>query len=174
MSTRAQAERVERQGDGGQPDRRPRRSIRHARCSDVKWMTPRTYRLWLEVGLPGYDTSGQPNQSWRGRTDGRYAAFADLPFSSGLRLPAYAGVPEAAAGHCYHEGSVAGAVAKRRERVFYASAAALRRAVACPLRSLGGHRTVLRGSDLRCLGLGISFLTGLPHRTGHRKQVAGG
>jgi hypothetical protein len=31
------------------------------------------------------------------------------------------------AGHCYYEGSVAGAVAKRRERMFYASAAALRR-----------------------------------------------
>jgi Phage integrase, N-terminal SAM-like domain len=39
-------------------------------CSDVKWVTPRTYRLWLQVGLLGYDTSGQPDRSWRGRNDG--------------------------------------------------------------------------------------------------------
>jgi site-specific recombinase XerD len=105
---------------------------RDLRCSDVKWVTPRTYRLWLEVGLLGYDTAGQPDPSWRGRNDGRNAAFADLLFSSGLRLREGGclltlEVPEAAAGHCYYEGSVAGAVAKRRERMFYASAAALRR-----------------------------------------------
>ena len=67
-----------------------------------------------------------------GRNDGRNAAFTDLLFSSGLRLREGGclltlEVPEAAAGHCYYEGSVAGAVAKRRERMFYASAAALRR-----------------------------------------------
>lgn len=102
------------------------------RCSDVKWVTPRTYRLWLEVGLLGYDISGQPDPSWRGRNDGRNAAFTDLLFSSGLRLREGGclltlEVPDAVAGHCYCEGSVAGAVAKRRERMFYASAAALRR-----------------------------------------------
>jgi site-specific recombinase XerD len=105
---------------------------RDVRCSDVKWVTPRTYRLWLEVGLLGYDISGQPDPSWRGRNDGRNAAFTDLLFSSGLRLREGGclltpEVPEASAGHCYYEGSVAGAVAKRRERMFYASAAALRR-----------------------------------------------
>jgi len=105
---------------------------RDVRCSDVKWVTPRTYRLWLQVGLLGYDISGQPDPSWRGRNDGRNAAFTDLLFSSGLRLREGGclltlEVPEAAAGHCYYEGSAAGAVAKRRERMFYASAAALRR-----------------------------------------------
>jgi site-specific recombinase XerD len=105
---------------------------RDVRCSDVKWVTPRTYRLWLEVGLLGYDISGQPDPSWRGRNDGRNAAFTDLLFSSGLRLREGGclltlEVPEGSAGHCYQEGSVAGAVAKRRERMFYASAAALRR-----------------------------------------------
>jgi len=105
---------------------------RDVRCSDVKWVTPRTYRLWLEVGLLGSDTSGQPDPSWRGRNDGRNAAFTDLLFSSGLRLREGGclltlEIPDAVAGHCYHEGSVAGAVAKRRERMFYASAAALRR-----------------------------------------------
>ena len=77
---------------------------RDVRCSDVKWVTPRTYRLWLEVGLLGYDTSGQPDRSWRGRNDGRNAAFTDLLFSSGLRLREggcllTVEVPEAAAGH---------------------------------------------------------------------------
>jgi hypothetical protein len=105
---------------------------RDVRCSDVKWVTPRTYRLWLQVGLLGYDTAGQPDLSWRGRNDGRNAAFTDLLFSSGLPLREGGclltlEVPDAAAGQCYYEGSVAGAVAKRRERMFYASAVALQR-----------------------------------------------
>ena len=60
------------------------------------------------------------------------ARSRNLLFSSGLRLRE-AGclltveVPETVSGHCYLEGTVAGAVAKRRERMFYVSAAALRR-----------------------------------------------
>jgi hypothetical protein len=86
---------------------------RDVRCSDVKWVTPRTCRLRLQVGLLGYDTSGQPDPSWRGRNDGRNAAFTDLLFSSGLRLreggcPTTLEVPGALTGHRYYEGSVAG------------------------------------------------------------------
>ena len=119
---------------------------RDVRCSDVKWVTPRTYRLWLEVGLLGYDTIGQPDRSWRGRNDGRNAAFTDLLFSSGLRLQeggrlVTVEVPEAMAGHCYYEGSVAGAVAKRRERIFYASATALQR--------VGGYIATTRAEAIR-------------------------
>lgn len=105
---------------------------RDVRSSDVKWLTPRTYRLWRDVGLLGYDAAQQPDPLWRGRNDARNGAFADLLFSSGLRLRE-AGclltmeVPEAVSGHCYLEGTVAGAVAKRRERMFYLSAAALAR-----------------------------------------------
>jgi site-specific recombinase XerD len=105
---------------------------RDVRCSDVKWVTPRTYRLWRDTGLLGYDAGGQPDPSWRGRNDGRNAAFTDLLFSSGLRLREggcllTVEVPEVTAGHRYYEGNVAGAVAKRRERMFYASAASLQR-----------------------------------------------
>ena len=105
---------------------------RDVRYSDVKWVTPRTYRLWRDTGLLAYGISGQPDPSWRGRNDGRNAAFTDLLFSSGLRLREGGcmltlEVPDAIAGHCYYEGSVAGAVAKRRERMFYASATALQR-----------------------------------------------
>jgi hypothetical protein len=59
---------------------------RDVRSADVKWVTPRTYRLWRDIGLLGYDPDGQPDPSWRGRNDGRNAAFTDLLFSSGLRL----------------------------------------------------------------------------------------
>ena len=108
---------------------------RDVRSADVKWVTPRTYRLWRDTGLLGYDAAGQPDPSWRGRNDGRNAAFTDLLFSSGLRLREGGclltlEVPDAAGGHGYREGTVAGAVAKRRQRMFYASAAALRRVAA--------------------------------------------
>lgn len=108
---------------------------RDVRCADVKWVTPRTYRLWRDIGLLGYDANSEPDPSWRGRNDGRNAAFTDLLFTSGLRLREGGclltlEVPGAAGGHGYHEGTVAGAVAKRRQRMFYASAAALRRVAA--------------------------------------------
>jgi site-specific recombinase XerD len=119
---------------------------RDVRCSDVKWVTPRTYRLWRDTGLLGYDSAGQPDPSWRGRNDGRNAAFADLLFSSGLRLREGGclltlEVPDPGAGHSYYEGSVAGAVAKRRERMFYASAAALQR--------VAGYVTTTRAEAIR-------------------------
>jgi hypothetical protein len=70
-----------------------------------------------------------------GRNDGRNVAFTDLLFSSGLRLREGGclltlEVPDAAGGHGYREGTVAGAVAKRRQRMFYASSAALSRVAA--------------------------------------------
>lgn len=108
---------------------------RDVRSADVKWVTPRTYRLWRDIGLLGYDAAGQPDPSWRGRNDGRNAAYTDLLFSSGPRLREGGclltlEVPDAAGGHGYYEGTVAGAVAKRRQRMFYASGAALRRVAA--------------------------------------------
>jgi hypothetical protein len=55
------------------------------RSYNVKWLTPRAYRLWRDVGLRGYTADGLPDETWRGRNDGRDAAFADLLLSSGLR-----------------------------------------------------------------------------------------
>ncbi|MDT2006896.1 integrase [Rhodococcus opacus] len=100
------------------------------RASNVKWLTPRTYRLWRDIGLRGYDAAGLPQQGWRGRNDGRNAAFADLLFDSGLRLREGGSllapeVPHALEDQVYYEGTVAAAIAKRRERMFYVSAAAL-------------------------------------------------
>ena len=63
-------------------DNRPK----DVRVANVKWVTPRTYRLWRDIGLRGYAGEGVPQRGWRGRNDGRNAAFADLLFDSGLRL----------------------------------------------------------------------------------------
>jgi len=102
------------------------------RSSNVKWLTPRAFRLWRDVGLRGYTAEGRRDASWRGRHDDRNAAFADLLFSSGLRrteggslltieLPALAGTQR------YFDAQLAAAVAKgKRPRTFYIAAAALR------------------------------------------------
>jgi len=107
-------------------DNRPK----DVRASNVKWLTPRTYRLWRDIGLRGYNAAGLPQQGWRGRNDGRNAAFADLLFDSGLRLREGGclltlELPHALEGQVYYEGTVAAAIAKRRERMFYVSASAL-------------------------------------------------
>lgn len=99
------------------------------RASNVKWLTPRAYRLWRDVGLGGLLPSGLEDESWRGRNDGRDTAFADLVYSTGLRrresgtlltaeLPALGD-------RRYYAGNVAKAVAKRAGRFFYASHGAL-------------------------------------------------
>lgn len=105
---------------------------RDVRSSNVKWLTPRAFRLWRDVGLRGYTAEGRRDASWRGRHDDRNAAFADLLYSSGLRrteagslltieLPALAGTQR------YFDARLAGAVAKgKRPRTFYISAGALR------------------------------------------------
>ncbi|MFA4081350.1 site-specific integrase [Mycobacteroides salmoniphilum] len=97
------------------------------RYSNVKWVTPRTFRLWRDVGLRGYERSGMPQPGWRGRNDGRNTAFADLLFESGLRLREGGclltfEVPATTIGRTYVEGTVAAAVAKNRERMFYVPA----------------------------------------------------
>jgi site-specific recombinase XerD len=147
---------------------------RDVRSADVKWVTPRTYRLWRDIGLLGYDADGQPDSSWRGRNDGRNAAFTDLLFSRGLRLREGGclltlEVPDAAGGHGYREGAVAGAAAKRRQRMFYASAAALRR-VAYLVLALISPSGLGMGDVKAAAGLGVMLAwpglagMGVPHR----------
>jgi site-specific recombinase XerD len=103
------------------------------RSSNVRWLTPRAFRLWRDVGLRGYDAEGRRDRSFRGRHDDRNAAFADVLFSSGLRLteagslltdelPRLLGDSQR-----YHDSRLASATAKRgRGRTFYVSTAALR------------------------------------------------
>lgn len=73
---------------------------------------------------------GPPELGWRGRNDGRNAAFEDLLCDSGLWLREGGclltlEVLQALTGHVYYEGTVAAAIAKRRERMFYVSASVL-------------------------------------------------
>lgn len=59
---------------------------KRARKNRVKWLTPAAFRAWSRVGLGGYTSGGLPDSSWKGRNDGRNLAFAELLWSSGLRL----------------------------------------------------------------------------------------
>jgi len=100
------------------------------RPSDVKWMTPRAYRLWRDVGLRGYDNAGLIRTAWQGRCDGRDVAFADLLSESGLRRREAGAqltieIPTAQPGQNYPHGWVATAIAKRSRRYYWVSRKAL-------------------------------------------------
>ena len=56
------------------------------RSVQLKWLTPRAYKRWRDVGLGGYRSDGRRDATWRGRNDGRNLAFAEALWSSGLRL----------------------------------------------------------------------------------------
>ncbi|MFJ5817489.1 site-specific integrase [Streptomyces sp. NPDC093108] len=118
------------------------------RSSNVKWLSPRGYRLWRDVGLCGMLPSGLENPSWPGRNDGRDGAFADFTYSSGLRrrevgtlltweLPPL----ERFATRRYHSGWVSKAMAKRAGRFYYVSEAALRQ---IDLYRIGTRDAVIR------------------------------
>ncbi|MFC8829469.1 integrase [Streptomyces sp. NPDC057137] len=101
----------------------------HARTSNVRWLTPRAFRLWVDVGLRGHATDGLVDRNWRGRLSDRNAAYADLLFSSGMRRTEGASlltfeVPRTRLeGGRYYTGRLARAVTKsQRARTFYASA----------------------------------------------------
>ncbi|MFJ8389719.1 site-specific integrase [Streptomyces sp. NPDC094438] len=101
------------------------------RSSNVKWLTPRAYRLWREVGLRGRWPDGRVDAGWRGRNEGRDAAFADIVFSSGVRRREAGSLltvelPDLEVGRRYYPGRVARAVAKRAERYSYVSHGALK------------------------------------------------
>ena len=65
--------------------------VARLRPSDVRpirmtWMTPAAFRQWCDVGLGGYRVDDTYDDAWRGRTAARNLAFAELLWSSGLRL----------------------------------------------------------------------------------------
>lgn len=81
---------VSRETNGGAAAR-----ARDHRESRDKWVVPRTYRMWRDVGLLGYSAQVDPGSneviaalydgSSRGRNDERNAAFTDLMFAAALR-----------------------------------------------------------------------------------------
>ncbi|MEU1090086.1 site-specific integrase [Streptomyces sp. NPDC005892] len=106
----------------------PTARAKNARTSEVRWLTPRAFRRWVDVGLRGHGADGLPDSGWAGRLADRNAAFADLLFSSGVRLGEGASlltleVPRLhLEGGRYYAGRLARVVTKsRRARTFYAS-----------------------------------------------------
>lgn len=107
----------------------PEERAKDARTSDVHWLTPRTFRLWVDVGLRGHTAQGLPAEGWVGRLEDRNVAFANLLLSSGKRLTEAASLltlelPRTRLGGAhYYPGRLAPAVTKsRRARTFYVSA----------------------------------------------------
>ncbi|ONI49843.1 site-specific tyrosine recombinase XerC [Streptomyces sp. IB2014 011-1] len=110
----------------------PAARAKHARASNVRWLTPRAFRLWVDVGLRGHTADGRPDSGWVGRLEDRNAAYAGLLLSSGMRLTEAASlllfeVPRTGLeGGRYYGGRLARAVTKtKKARTFYASAVAL-------------------------------------------------
>lgn len=105
-------------------------------ASDVKWLTPRAWVRWRDVGLLGLDAGGLPDASFRGRGGDRNAAYADLLFDSGLRRAEGASlltleVPATNPQSRYQRGRVASAAAKNGSgRPFYVTTATVRRIAA--------------------------------------------
>ncbi len=105
---------------------------RDVRANRVNWLTPRAYRRWRDVGLDGYRGDGLREPGWRGRNDVRNLAFADLLWTTGLRLRE-AGtlltleLPRARSGVDFPKGRVADAVAKGAGRSFWISSVTLAR-----------------------------------------------
>ncbi|PBA23478.1 integrase, partial [Mycobacterium avium] len=116
---------------GGATADSPVLKAKDVRTSNVKWLTLRAYQTWRNVGLLGYGIDGLPEKNWRGRNDGRNAAFADYLVTSGLRRRECGSLllielPDDSAGQRYHMGRVAGAVAKRAERYYWVKDSAVR------------------------------------------------
>ncbi|MCX5310388.1 integrase [Streptomyces sp. NBC_00154] len=100
-----------------------------ARPSNVHWLTPRTWRLWVDVGLRGHTCEGIPERGWVGRLEERNVAFVRLLTSSGLRLQEGGSlltfeIPTMRLpGGRYCHGKVAARVTRsKKERTYYASA----------------------------------------------------
>jgi site-specific recombinase XerD len=146
-----------------------------AKSSSVKWLTPRAYRLWRDVGLRGYTADDRRDPRWAGRNDDRNAAFADLLFSSGMRrteggslLSIELPVLQDSARR-YYDGRLAQAVTKsKRGRTFYVSAQALRE-IGTYCRTT--RRAVIRRAQRQGCYEQVQGLCVVTGRTGFRQLV---
>lgn len=157
-------------GDGTQV-MRPHRAARSVR---VKWLAPRAFRQWRDVGLAGYLPDGQRDAAWRGRNEGRNTAFADLLWGSGLRLREGASllvweVPARREGANYLRGRVGAGVAKGRGRDFWVAADALSTVAAYVSTSRAASvRRAQRGGRYDARGDRLTVV----QRDGDRLQIA--
>lgn len=116
-------------GRDGRSSSGPALRSKDVRSANVKWLTPRFYRRWRDIGLGGYGIDGRRDRSWRGRGDGRNVAFAELLWSSGLRLREAGSMLvcelPTRSGRAYCRGRVPAATSKWRGRDFWASEQAM-------------------------------------------------
>ena len=110
----------------------PAARAKDSRPSNVHWLTPRTWRRWIDVGLRGHGRDGAPDPGWTGRLEDRNVAFTRLLVSSGLRRAEGGSlltfeVPELRLeGGRYYRGKVAASVTRsKKDRVFYVGAEAV-------------------------------------------------
>ncbi|ASL10491.1 site-specific integrase [Mycobacterium intracellulare] len=110
----------------------PAARAKDARRSNVHWLTPRSWRRWIDVGLRGYTCDGVLDRGWGGRLEDRNVAYVRLMVTSGLRraeggslltveVPARRGDTSR-----YCRGRIAAEVTRaKKPRTFYAAADAV-------------------------------------------------
>lgn len=119
-------------GRDGQVITVPAARAKDARRSNVHWLTPRTWRRWIDVGLRGHTRDGVPEPGWIGRLEDRNVAFTRLLISSGLRrseggsLLTFEVPVRRLEGARYYRGKVAAKVTRsKKPRTFYVAADAV-------------------------------------------------
>jgi site-specific recombinase XerD len=160
--------------DGGVVDARVVRSTNVVR-ERVRWLTPRTFRLWRDVGVDGYTVGGLRDESFRGRTALRNKAMVELLYGSGLRVQEAGSlliteVPPPGPAGAFNEAHLPAAIAKgARPRVFYVLDDALalvnsyiatgRRTAIERARKSGRYKDVLtvEVTDMRVTTAGVKF-----------------
>ncbi|WP_370123752.1 site-specific integrase [Streptacidiphilus sp. MAP12-33] len=113
--------------------RRSRGMTARSGAGGMHWLTPRSWRLWTDVGLRGHTGAGVPETGWGGRLEDRNVAFARLVVSSGLRRQEAGSlltfeVPRMPhSGGRYCRGRVAAEVTRAKAaRMFYAATGSVR------------------------------------------------
>jgi site-specific recombinase XerD len=110
----------------------PTAKAKDARRSNVHWLTPRTWRRWIDVGLRGYARDGVREPGCAGRLEDRNVAFTRLLVSSGLRrseggsLLTFEVPALRLDGGRYYRGKVSAMVTRsKKDRTFYVAADAV-------------------------------------------------
>jgi site-specific recombinase XerD len=110
----------------------PEARAKDARRSNVHWLTPRTWRRWIDIGLRGHTCDGVPERGWAGRLEDRNVAFVRLLTTSGLRraeggsLLTFEVPIRQLNGGRYYRGQVAAQVTRsKKPRTFYVAADAV-------------------------------------------------
>lgn len=110
----------------------PAARAKDARRSNVHWLTPRSWRRWIDVGLCGHTIAGVPEPGWVERLGDRNTAFVRLMVTSGLRRAEGGSlltveVPNRALGTGrYCRGRIAAEVTRsKKPRTFYVAADAV-------------------------------------------------